>query len=99
MAKQTELIQVRRYLSGLVSHPRRSFTLFAIGAVLFFVGLGGIYFAERNLDSGIVTELIALVSFITLATGAMLSLVGYIGLFISRLFKPADTYGRSDSRE
>jgi hypothetical protein len=98
MAKQTKLTWIRHRLSGLISHPRKSFTLFAIGAVLFFVGLGGLYFAERSLAAGLISELVALASFATLTMGAMLSLVGYIALFISRLFKPADTYDRPDSR-
>ncbi|MEH6825484.1 MAG: hypothetical protein V7629_16415 [Motiliproteus sp.] len=70
--------------------PRRNLNWVLGGAVLFFIGLGLIFYAEKQLPSSVQQELTAIVGLVCLSSGGILAASGYISLSILRIFRFID---------
>jgi len=79
----------RQWLQQRAENERANLRLFVSGAAAFFVGLGGLLYADQRLLPSITQELLAGAGVFLSGTGALLALTGYIFLSFSRIFRVA----------
>ena len=84
------------FLRRQTDNPRRNLNRVVSGAMLFFAGLGLIYYAEKQLSSSLGQELTALIGLACLVIGGILTASGYISLSLLRIFR--FIYDESDPR-
>lgn len=63
--------------------------IFTCGAVIFFIGMGLILFADNSLAPSIAQELIALLGLLLSILGGIAAAFGYISLSVLRFFRLA----------
>ena len=85
--KQTLRLRAKAFLLRQADDPRRNLNRVISGALLFFIGLGLIFYAEKQLSSSMAQELIAVVGLVCLSIGAILAASGYISLSLLRIFR------------
>lgn len=81
------MLRLKAFLLRQADNPRRSLNWVLGGAVLFFIGLGLIFYAEKQLPSSLHQELTAIVGLVCLSSGGILAASGYISLSILRIFR------------
>ncbi|MEH6648575.1 MAG: hypothetical protein V7707_00960 [Motiliproteus sp.] len=79
--------RIKAFLLRQTDDPRRNLNWVISGAVLFFLGLGLVFYAEKQLPSSLAQELTALVGLACLSIGAILTACGYISLSLLRIFR------------
>lgn len=79
--------RIKAFLLRQTDNPRRNLNWVISGAVLFFLGLGLVFYAEKQLPSSLAQELTALVGLACLSIGAILAGCGYISLSLLRIFR------------
>lgn len=67
--------------------PRQHLALFVSGCLLFFIGMGILYFANIRLTPSLGQELVALLALVVAAIGALLAAIGYIALSLIRVLR------------
>jgi len=77
----------RHSLRALFDSPYRTFQLFAVGALMFFAGLGAIYVIDRELAPGTQTELLAIGALLLLGAGFTLAVGAQLLFILQRLKK------------
>lgn len=82
--------RIKRFLLRQTDNPRRNLNWVLSGAILFFIGLGLIFYAEKNVPSSLQQELTALAGLACLSIGGILAASGYICLSILRIFRFID---------
>lgn len=75
------------YVQTYTNNPQRQLQLFALGAVLFFIGAGCLVGAEHYIPPSVKQELIALLGLALLVIGALIAACGYLALSVLRLLK------------
>lgn len=75
---------LKRWIIKRAEDDRTNVRLFSIGAVLFFVGLGLVVFADQRLLPSLGQELMVLLGLLIGGIGALTALTGYLVLMISR---------------
>lgn len=78
---------VRRLLNWLEKDPAQKFGIFAIGAIVFMLGLCGLVYAEFRLPDTPGRRDFVLLALGLSALGGTTALVGYLGLSIGRISK------------
>lgn len=81
----------RLWLQQRAENERANLRLFVSGAAAFFVGLGGVLYADQRLLPSITQELLAGSGLFLSAVGGLLALSGYILLSFSRIFRVVRT--------
>lgn len=71
--------------SKILTPQQRSFKLFAIGALLLLGGLGIIVASNFYLPPSAKQEWIVLIALVIAVIGALMAIVGYVRLLISRI--------------
>lgn len=79
--KQTFLRKPKHELTP----QQRSFKLFAIGALLLLGGLSVVVAAHFYIPSSLKQELITLFSLVIALVGAIMAIIGYVKLLLSRI--------------
>jgi uncharacterized membrane protein YraQ (UPF0718 family) len=67
--------------------PFQHLVMFGIGCLLFFCGMGLLFFANARLLPSLNQELVALAALSIAATGALLAAFGYIALSLIRVLR------------
>lgn len=83
-------ILLRRFNQALLKRAEKqeeNFRLFAIGACVFFLGLGMILLTEQAYTPSLQQELLALLGLLLVAIGAGCAALGYIGLSFLRILR------------
>lgn len=80
-------LRIKAMLLRQTDNPRRNLNWVISGAILFFCGMGLVFYAEKQLSSSVAQELIALVGLACLLIGAILAASGYISLSLLRIFR------------
>jgi hypothetical protein len=78
---------LKAFLLRQADNPRRNLNWVMGGAILFFIGLGLIVYAEKQISSSLQQEFIAVVGLVCLSSGGILAAIGYISLSILRIFR------------
>ncbi len=79
--------RLKQLLIEQAGKERQNLTLLLIGASIFFLGIGIIYYAEHYFSSSLKQELCALAGLLFSIIGAILAATGYLSLSILRIFK------------
>ncbi|MFT6916343.1 MAG: hypothetical protein ACJAWL_002677 [Motiliproteus sp.] len=79
--------RLKAFLLRQTDNPRRSLNWVLTGALLFFIGLGLIFYAEKQLSSSLHQELTAVLGLVCMSFGGILAASGYISLSILRIFR------------
>jgi hypothetical protein len=74
-----------RLLRGFVDSPVRTLQLFAAGAVLFFLGLGTVFYLDHSGQQGLRGELLALGAMLLLGAGFLTSIAAQLIFIWQRL--------------
>lgn len=79
---------LKKRLIKMSKDTRLNFKRVTIGTLIFFVGAGMLLWAEgaTHLDP-LRQEIVALLSLITMGIGALLGLLGYLGLSAFRIYR------------
>ncbi|MCY0964879.1 hypothetical protein [Parathalassolituus penaei] len=67
--------------------PRQHMAIFTSGTLLFFIGMGILYFANSRLTPSLGQELVALLALAIAGMGALLAAIGYIALSLLRILR------------
>lgn len=67
--------------------PRQHMAIFISGAMIFFVGMALLYFANSRLQPSLGQELVALLALAIAGMGALLAAIGYIALSLLRVLR------------
>ncbi len=94
--RQPLRLRLKALLFRQTDNPQRNLNRVISGSVLFFTGLGLVFYAEKQLSSSMAQELIALVGLACLSIGAILAASGYISLSLLRIFR--FIYDESDTK-
>ncbi|MFT5722504.1 MAG: putative membrane protein [Motiliproteus sp.] len=79
--------RLKAFLLRQSNDPRRNLNWVLVGALLFFIGLGLIFYAEKQLFSSLHQELTAVLGLLSMSFGGILAASGYISLSILRIFR------------
>ena len=74
----------------LIDNPRQILRLHGISAVIFFVGMGSVLWAENSVEPSLQQELIALLGVGLVGLGFTSALLAQIALIISRIKGPSE---------
>jgi len=78
---------LKSWLLKRAANHRANLQLLIIGAGVFFIGLGVIFWADHNLPVSLKQELVGLGGMVLVVGGGITALIGYLALSILRLFK------------
>jgi hypothetical protein len=81
----------RLWLQQRAQNERANLRLFVSGAAAFFIGLGGVLYADQRLLPSVIQELLAGSGLFLSVIGGLLALTGYIFLSFSRIFRVVRT--------
>ncbi len=76
---------IKRWLKPYLDDPRKIFKLFATGAVLFFIGLATIVWAEKMIPPSLQQEVAALAGTAVGGLGFFTAMMAQLMLIIQRL--------------
>lgn len=81
-------MSLKQRLNDMAQNTRQNLRRVTVGTIIFFVGAGLLMWAEgaTHLED-LRRELLALLSLITMAIGAALALLGYLGLSAFRIYR------------
>jgi len=75
-------------INALIDDQKKIFKLYALGALLFFIGIGTIQWADKVLQPSLEQEAYALLGTGVAGLGFCTSIVAQLALIIFRLRKP-----------
>jgi len=77
------------WINRQADNQQQNIWIFTCGAVLFFIGMGLILFADHSLAPSLAQELIALFGLLLSIVGGSTAAFGYISLSVLRFFRLA----------
>lgn len=78
---------LRQWLLHRADQQADNVWIFTVGAVVFFMGMGIILYAENALAPSIGQEIIGLLGFVLATLGGLAALVGYLSLSLLRFLR------------
>lgn len=78
---------LRQWLLHRADQQADNVWIFTVGAVVFFMGMGIILYAENALAPSIGQEIIVLLGFVLATLGGFAALVGYLSLSLLRFLR------------
>jgi hypothetical protein len=78
---------MRKKFEGLIDDQRKILKLYAVGALLFFIGIGLIQWADRLIEPSLQQESYALLGTIVGGSGFFTSMIAQVLLIILRFRK------------
>jgi uncharacterized protein YjeT (DUF2065 family) len=78
-------LTMKKWLTTLIDNPRKTLRLFALGAVLFVVGVGCIQWANYQIAPSLQQEIVALAGLLIGGSGFVLAISAQCLLIASRV--------------
>jgi hypothetical protein len=88
--KDSSSLSLWQKISTLHASPVACIKLFALGAVLFFCGMGTFIWVDQNLEPSLQQELVALLGLATGMIGFGSAILAQVNMVIGRLKKPSN---------
>lgn len=81
------MMKIVRWLGLLAQDYKRCFMIFMIGQTVFFVGITLFYLSAKHYErQPLLSELVAFLGILLIATGIVIALVGYLSLTYGRWY-------------